>query len=282
MIPQIKVCLTSSPAQECAPKIFEGKRCVLTITRPNGDARIFTSPSAHQRKYDAKASACTVAIQSGAIDFIVSGGVNSPSAPSTTLPDVQESTALEMDESVKAIEQCCLDWTGGKVKPYWLNINEPRYGRSKCIKAWVGGSLISRTMPAQGCALRIRLGSHISRVYSVNTIYNSPIEAKKACAEAALSEGVLDYIKTWQSSNAEATPDVTITNTAITLQEFYDDLPQPFPEPITGKTAYDINGPAWLNTAIQSARGGKLVPTFVWTVDPRLGRKSPTYFDNLR
>ena len=246
----------------------QGKRCALTITRPNGEARTFASLAAHTRKYDAKASACTLAIQSGALDFILG---SNPSSTLTSLPNGDEDIPLDMDESVKAIEQCCLDWTGGKVKPFWLPINEPKFGRSTSLPSYTDlVALIAIVMTEQGYALRIRIGSHRSRVYSVDTVHDSSAEAKKACAEAALADGVIAYIQTWTSGLPEPTAEEMAT-TAISLQEFFDSLPQPFPEPVAGKTAYDINGPAWLNTTIQAARGCKLAPNFVWTVDPRSG-----------
>ncbi|KAI0667446.1 hypothetical protein C8Q78DRAFT_982101 [Trametes maxima] len=234
------------------------KRCRLTITRPNGTSRTYTSPVAYQRKYDAKAHVSTVAIENGAIDFIISGGgtgaVAGGGTPPPVPPSEPEDTLLEMDESVKAIEQVCLDWTQGRIKPFWLLIHEPKFGRT------------------QGCAMRIRLGPRNSRVYSVTTVYSTAAEAKKACAEAALADGVLDYVRSWSSASMDVDgPGLELPNSTITLQQFFDLLPQPFPEPMAGKSAVDINGPAWLNTTIQSARGGKIVPNFVWTVDPKLG-----------
>ncbi|KAI8976408.1 hypothetical protein BD414DRAFT_539383 [Trametes punicea] len=237
-----------------------GKRCKLTITRPNGALRTYSSSIAYQRKYDAKAHVSTVAIENGAIDFIVSGdGKGTPEAEMTP-PSIQEadsaSTLLEMDESVRAIEQTCLERTYGRIKAFWLIINEPKFGRT------------------QGCALRIRLGPRNSRVWSVSTVYNSPAEAKKACAEAALADGILDYIRSWSPTAEHVVvdePGSEFPNSSIGLQQFFDSLPRPFPEPVAGKTAVDINGPAWLNTTIQSARGGKIVPNFIWTVDPKLG-----------
>ena len=79
------------------------------------------------RKYDAKASVCALAISDGALDFIY----DEPSA-SFAAGSERASTPLEMDDSVKAIEQCCLEWTGGRVKPFWLDINEPKLGKSTC------------------------------------------------------------------------------------------------------------------------------------------------------
>ncbi|TBU39205.1 hypothetical protein BD309DRAFT_872776 [Dichomitus squalens] len=228
--------------------ISHGKRCTLTLIRPDGATRTYTSPTVMSRKYDAKASVCTLAIQSGALEFI--GGEpkgGSPLASAFETPG----TALEMDDSVKAIEQCCLEWASGRVKPHWLMISEPKFGKT------------------QGCALRIRLSRRDCRVYSVSTVYNSAAEAKKACAEAALAEGVIDFIKSWTASDTDMDVDEVDSSTALSLEQFFESLPQPFPEPVAGRTAVDINGPAWLNTTIQSARGGKIVPKFVYTVDPR-------------
>ena len=38
--------------------------------------------------------------------------------------------ATDMDEFTRQIEECCMEWRAGRVKPYWLVINEPRFGRS--------------------------------------------------------------------------------------------------------------------------------------------------------
>lgn len=109
-----------------------GKRCKLTITRPNGASRVYNSPTAHQRKYDAKAHVSTVALENGAIDFIISGeGTGTPEVeqpPPPPQPEVE--SVAEMDESVKAIEQACLSRTSGRIKPFWLLIHEPKFGRS--------------------------------------------------------------------------------------------------------------------------------------------------------
>lgn len=53
----------------------------------------------------------------------------------------------------------------------------------------------------------------------------------------------------------------------LTLQEFYDSLPQPFLESVGDMTASEINAPSWLNTTMQSARGGQLHSSFTPIVD---------------
>ena len=107
------------------------KSCTLTITRPNGLARSYTSTAPFEKMYDARASACTIAIQSGAMDFILASESHSSTSGATLLE--LPPPPLEMSESVKEIEQCCLEVTGGKVEPFWLNINEPKFGRSAFV-----------------------------------------------------------------------------------------------------------------------------------------------------
>lgn len=122
------------------------------------------------------------------------------------------------------------------------------------------------------------------RVYSSDTIYGTYSEAQKVCADTALEQGLLEYIKHGNGQahrpapeNPDEEPVKTEENeelmyTSISLQSFYESLPQPFPEPVGEKTAVEINSPGWLNTTIQNARGGKLTVNFTWIND--LGCKS--------
>ena len=104
--------------------------------------------------------------------------------------------------------------------------------------------------------------------------------AKAACAADAIVEGILDFIMfgNGQTAPAEkrlfepeqddmsAAPPVTLT-----LQGFFEALPRPLPEPVDEKTVAEINAPGWLNSLIQSARGGKFELKFIWTTDTKLG-----------
>ncbi|KAI0331545.1 hypothetical protein GY45DRAFT_1369868 [Cubamyces sp. BRFM 1775] len=240
--------------------VSNAKRCKLTITLPNALSRMYTSPTAYQKKYDAKAHVSTIAIENGAIEFIVSAGgtrtLEDVSAPQLKQEGESASIPIVDDETVQSIDRACLQWTNGRIKPFWLIINEPKFGRK------------------QGCALRIRMGPRNSKVWSVSTVYDTPGEAKKACAEAALADGILDYIRTWSPSGTDTNLGESGSESPVTgigLEQFFESLPRPFPEQIAGQTAADVNGPAWLNTTIQSARGGKIVPNFIWTVDPKHG-----------
>lgn len=51
------------------------------------------------------------------------------SKPSSSSPE-HASSVVEMDEFTRQIEECCMEWRAGRVKPYWLVIHEPKYGRS--------------------------------------------------------------------------------------------------------------------------------------------------------
>lgn len=98
-----------------------------------------------------------------------------------------------------------------------------------------------------------------------------------------MKEGVIDFIKygNGQTQPAKAEPSDGSEGDAamlreltpppppkgITLQEFFDTLPRPFPENIRETTANEFNAPAWLNLTLQSARGGRLASSYTPVVD---------------
>ena len=135
--------------------------------------------------------------------------------------------------------------------------------------------------PEYGCALQIKLSLHLFRVYSADVIHPSFEIAKAACAADAIAEGILDFIKFGNGQTAPAEKrlfdsredDATSAAppVALTLQGFFEALPRPLPEPVDDKSVGEINAPGWLNTLIQSARGGKLEHKFIWTTDTKLG-----------
>jgi hypothetical protein len=59
----------------------------------------------------------------------------------------------------------------------------------------------------------------------------------------------------------------------MTLQAYYESLPRPFPESFGTKTAAEINAPSYINTLLQSARGGRLKNNFYWITDKTTSRK---------
>ena len=115
----------------------------------------------------------------------------------------------------------------------------------------------------------------------MDPIYNSAKEAKNACGRVALEQGVIEFI---QFGNGQTQPPPKVEQDEqdemanepkeiipplkpLTLQEFYDSLPRPFPEPVGEMTASEIHAPGWLNMTMQSARGGQLHSTFTPIVD---------------
>jgi len=133
-----------------------------------------------------------------------------------------------------------------------------------------------------GAALRISLNAHVFRAYSVDPIFNYQRLAKLACARSAVREGVLDFIK---FGNGQTQPTKVAENDledpagilrestpspppkGLSLQEFFETLPRPFPESIGDASINEFNAPAWLNLTLQSARGGRLVSSYTPVVD---------------
>ncbi|KAH9170253.1 hypothetical protein EDB89DRAFT_1334952 [Lactarius sanguifluus] len=249
----------------------EKKRCILTITRPNGATRSYTSKPEFARKAAARAAAASVAVDMGAIEFIKYGSpdavakrglvlapLDAPGSVQAPLP-----TAASEDPAVQEVEKCCIEWRAGRVKPRWIFLID------------------SKPTGKYGCALQIKLSLHLFRACSVDVDYATFEVAKAACAADAIAEGILDFIKfgNGQTAPAERRPFAPQEDEAqsapppiaLTLQGFFEALPRPLPEPVDDKTVAEINAPGWLNTLIQSARGGKLELKFIWTTDTKLG-----------
>ncbi|KAA1470819.1 hypothetical protein DENSPDRAFT_775170, partial [Dentipellis sp. KUC8613] len=249
------------------------KKCILTITRPNGSTRSYATEAVFSRKAEAKAAAAATAVDLGALDFIKNGAPDYPTmkkglvlapldTPSTEPSMEQASTSTSSEnEFVKQIEQCCVEWRAGRVRPHWVQLYDTK----------PGGKV--------GCALRIRLSLHSERVYSVSQQYDDFAAAQAACAEEAIDEDLLEFIKhgNGQTQPAhtsvldDASTDATLQlpPAAMSLQGFFESLPRPFPEPIEGKTASEINAPSWLNVLIQSVKGTKITLNFIWILEPK-------------
>ena len=280
---------------------FEAKRCILTITRPNGIQRSYQTPGVYSRKNEAKSQTAALAIEMGALDFIATGDPD-PTKPKkglvlAPLDATSESNSVVPQSegpAVQEIEACCIEWRTGRVKPYWVALNEPKFGTSACVNNISFGHKLTENKE-QGCALRIELSPHAIRVYSSETKYETLAEAKAACAKVAIDQGVLEYIRHGNGQTGPEKPPISMPDadadaqeahtkatytppTPLTLQAFYETFPQPFPENLGDKSAAEINAPSWLNTAIQGARGAKLSTNFIWTTNGTpwggsLGRK---------
>ncbi|KAI0072242.1 hypothetical protein K474DRAFT_1701087 [Panus rudis PR-1116 ss-1] len=184
----------------------------------------------------------------------------SSSPPDAAVVPATMSAQVILEPAVKEVEDACQLYTSSRVKPYWLLIKEPKAGKTF------------------GYVLRIQLSSLSWRLYSVDTTYETPTEAQVACAEAALKEGVRDYLQSEAnipeniasgSMTSEPVPDLLRNVAQWNVQSFYDAIPKPFTESVEeGKSVADINAPAWLNTMLQACRGSKLTANFIWTSGP--------------
>lgn len=125
---------------------FLDKQCILTIRRPNGLTRSYASEPNFRRKSDAKARVATIAVEMGAVDFILYGNKDSSKASSKLVlapidargvkqefDAEEESPTVEFssDEFSKQIEECCVDWRAGQVRPRWVFFTEHKINDSE-------------------------------------------------------------------------------------------------------------------------------------------------------
>jgi hypothetical protein len=149
-----------------------------------------------------------------------------------------------------------------------------------CFSSYQNSPLYSE----YGAALRIQLTDHSFRIHSCDSFFESEPDAKAACAQKALDEGIIDYIKFGNGQTEPTQPflediepelfDQQRLSTRgkprpMTLQAYYESLPRPFPESFGNKTASEINAPGYINALLQSARGGRLKYNFYWVTDKK-------------
>ncbi|KAK0434543.1 uncharacterized protein EV420DRAFT_396271 [Desarmillaria tabescens] len=207
------------------------KQCILTITRPNGSMRSYQSDTTFTRKTEAKAQVCERAIEHGALKFIAEGEPKVSGHLALLENGNKAAEGLpEKDPGVKAIEDWC---EGSKLLVQWYDI-------------------VAKDGERHAAALRILATSHSFRVYSTAALYKDFTEAKTACAGVAIAEGALKFTG---EASLPAAPSVGRT----TLQEFYDLLPRPLPEPSLSKqNVSEVQAVGWLNQTVQSTRGSQL------------------------
>lgn len=132
-----------------SPKLAE-KRCILTITRPNGVTRSYATDYAFSRQKEAKNEVARLALSLGAEAFI-NGGDDSkakgmklapvnlpPGAPPPEDEDPQGQTKPTSDDDVDdesqppiaEINNCCTTWRAGRVRPKWYYTID---GSGQCV-----------------------------------------------------------------------------------------------------------------------------------------------------
>ncbi|KDQ07787.1 hypothetical protein BOTBODRAFT_70139 [Botryobasidium botryosum FD-172 SS1] len=270
------------------------KSCILTITRPGGASRSYTTKAEFSRKNEAKARAAAIAIEMGAVDFILYGDAE-PDRKSAAILAPLDAPARSLhgkdtvksegnsdthaiaitttpappdgDKAIEEIEKCCEEWRAGRVRPVWVFTADTKTGT------------------AYGCALKIELSPHSVRVYSVDTAYKKRLEAKAGAALVAMQQNVLDFIR-YGNGQTEPEPraveygaapsmpakkDPNAVPAGVTLASFYDALPKPLPDPVGLKAGEEANPVAWVNQLVQQARGSRLTLGFTWTSDAKHG-----------
>ena len=123
------------------------------------------------------------------------------------------------------------------------------------------------------------------RAYSVHTDFTDPSDAKAAVAKLAIKQGVIDFIRYGNGQTEPSSQDdlemsqteTFSTPTVTTLQAYHNSLPKPFPETSGLKPLGDSNPIAWVNTAVQTAKGSRLNPTYTFVTNPKTARES--HFD---
>ncbi|KAI0027948.1 hypothetical protein K488DRAFT_60000, partial [Vararia minispora EC-137] len=253
--------------------IDDGKLCILTITRPNGTSRSYTYKADFDRKADARGAVAAIAVEMGALDFIKNGAPDHLLKRGLVLApldnpeeDPKDAPAPEREPSaaVVQIEKCCVEWRAGRVKPHWVALRE------------------FKPEPKFGCVLRVALSAHSTRIFSVDSVWDHYEDARSACAEDAVAQGVLEFIMHGNGQKHPAPPDYTqpgaVTDapvaavSALSVQGYFDSLPRPFPEPgFEGKSVNDINAPTWLNQLVQGAKGAKIIVKYIFIPDSKYG-----------
>ncbi|KAF8315797.1 uncharacterized protein EI90DRAFT_300196 [Cantharellus anzutake] len=276
------------------------KKCILTITKPDGQKRIYTTEPVFARKGEAKAKVATIAIQHDALLFIAGGDPGTNSLHNLRLvnaPDKERgkkhtdpAAAAAVDGSsglvvpaVDEIDKCCKEWRADHVRPDFVRTTDPKTG-------------------LHGCALRIALTPHLKKVFSVRTAHQDDEDAKAAVAKEAVAQGILEFIKHGDGqqepmpSAAEYAPPEYLMEgpddpsfpatrqasdrvakenemTKIqTINTFWDALPKPLPAPGVGVGSGDLVDPkSWVNQMLQQNKGCQLTLTFSWSMHPRSG-----------
>ena len=120
---------------------------MLTIIRPDASRRSYTTKPEFSRKSDAKAYVGAIAVEMGAIDFIIFGnrdrkgkGKEIILAPLDAKPipksQEEEENAIHrenLDEYSKQIAETCEEWRAGQVKPQWTHYVDWRNNNGKLL-----------------------------------------------------------------------------------------------------------------------------------------------------
>ncbi|KAG6817913.1 hypothetical protein H0H87_012381 [Tephrocybe sp. NHM501043] len=106
-----------------------------------------------------------------------------------------------------------------------------------------------------GAALRLHL--KVPLFYATDELYGDENEAKSACAQFAMAEGILNAIKTAVPTSSEVVEERLSVASGMSLREWFDELPRPLPFFFEGKVLEDIHGAVTLDSWALKARGAR-------------------------
>ncbi|KAG6919003.1 hypothetical protein DXG01_009713 [Tephrocybe rancida] len=143
------------------------------------------------------------------------------------------SVEVAQDEHVVEIERACQE--RGCASPDWMSYRP----------------LESENGVLWGAALRVHLA--VPHFYATEQIHANEDKAKSACAQLAISEGILEAIKTI----APSSENLTRKSSSMSLREWFAQLPRPLPPFFDDKVLEDIHGAATLDLWATRARGAR-------------------------
>ncbi|KAH6904924.1 hypothetical protein BKA70DRAFT_1226134 [Coprinopsis sp. MPI-PUGE-AT-0042] len=234
---------------EAQSQCFE---CILTVTSLIGTKRAYKSGEGRPSIHEAKQEAAKVAVEMGVVDFIRTGDSDvSKHKKAELIARAKIESKLQEackppHPSIQQIEDCCLEWRAGKVVPNWA------YYR------------LTPQSTERGASLRLALSLHQAKSYSSDARYESKEQARAACAEIAIEEGVLDYIKYGNGQTSpppeeeRSSPNLVVAQ-RLSLLEYFEGLPRPFPVD-SGNTmnVSDLHPVSRLNILVQNSRVPRL------------------------
>lgn len=143
----------------------KAKQCILTITRTDGLSRTYRTDPIYSSKNDAKKAVAEIAETKGALEFIKHGDSDAVKARKNKLAPLDHANKIskddvihvpdEDDEAAQAIEDCCIEWRAGQVKPHWITFHDFRDTTSRSI--WSVSFIPDHFCVEFGTALRVNV-----------------------------------------------------------------------------------------------------------------------------
>ncbi|KAG5636299.1 hypothetical protein H0H81_008498 [Sphagnurus paluster] len=222
-------------------------QCILTVTRPDGAYRVYESLACHSRNYDAETQVAEMAVSQGAVDFILQVDNQIEDLPVQSATGQPSSTDFEVedDSQVRQIQNALREHRPGNRPPDWIFY---------CTDS---------QPPRWGVTLRVHLDP--PRLYVLDMICETKLEAISACAKLALDQGIVDHIINSTTVTLEESPPKLTVPTS--LQTWFEALSGPRPEFFGTKMAVEIGAAALLNEWVTKARGARFKLNFFWPMD---------------